>query len=113
MSLYKKHVFVCAVGKTCSEQGSQAVFDALKSNIVERGLKDSIRINKAGCLGQCGNGPMIVVYPEGTWYAGVQASDCQEIIESDLLANQPVKRLIYHPENSCTKDATSAQKPCC
>jgi (2Fe-2S) ferredoxin len=93
--IYKKHVFVCVSGKTCPDQGSQAVFETLKQEIKQRGLKKSVRINKAGCLDQCGNGPMVVVYPQGTWYAHVQVSDCQEIVASDLIADQVVTRLLY------------------
>ena len=95
MTVYKKHVFVCITGKTCPTQGSVAVFEALKNEIAQRGLRDSIRINKAGCFDQCGNGPMVVVYPEGTWYAHVSIEDCKEIVESHLIGNRAVERLRY------------------
>ena len=52
-----------------------------------------IRINKSGCFSQCGNGPMIIVYPEDVWYAGVQAEDLPEIVQSHLLGGKPVDRL--------------------
>jgi len=97
MTVFDKHVFVCTAGKTCPEQGSQAVFEAFKEQIKERGLKKSIRINKAGCLDQCGNGPMVVVYPQGHWYCQVSKSDAEEIIEKDLIANKIVNRLVYMP----------------
>lgn len=95
MSIFKKHVFVCTQGKTCPEEGSQEVLDKLRKEMKERNLHDSIRINKAGCFDQCDSGPMIVVYPEGTWYCKVKPSDCKEIVEKHLIENNVVKRLLY------------------
>lgn len=95
MEVFKKHVFVCVSGKTCPEQGGVEVCDVLRKEIAERGLKGQIRINKAGCFNQCGNGPMIVVYPESVWYAHVTPADCREIVESHLINDKPVERLLY------------------
>jgi (2Fe-2S) ferredoxin len=95
MEVFKKHVFVCTTGKTCPGQGGEAVCEALRKEIFERGLKEQIRINKSGCFNQCGNGPMVVVYPESVWYAHVQPADAKEIVESHLVGNEPVKRLLY------------------
>ncbi len=95
MEVFKKHVFVCVSGKTCPNEGSIEVFDALRKEIFDRGLKKEIRINKAGCFDQCGNGPLIVVYPESTWYAHVKPEDVPEIIQSHLIEDKPVERLLY------------------
>jgi len=76
---YAVHAFVCLGGKTCPGQGAEAVWHGLKARAAEEGLKDRIRINKAGCLSQCGHGPMICVYPEGVWYAGVESDDVAPI----------------------------------
>jgi len=94
-SLYRKHVFVCVTGKTCPGDGSESVLEQLRKEIKERGLREEIRVNKSGCLGECGNGPMVVVYPDGVWYAKVKPADCQAIVESHLLGENPVRRLIY------------------
>lgn len=94
-SIYQKHVFVCTSGKTCAADNSEDVLKALREEIAELGLKKTIRINKTGCLDQCGNGPMIVVYPEGVWYAHVRPADCHEIVQSHLLGDKPVERLLY------------------
>jgi (2Fe-2S) ferredoxin len=94
--MFRKHVFVCTDGKTCPNQGSQEVLAELR-----RGLSTNpdqyagTRINKAGCLAQCGNGPMVVVYPEGVWYCQVTAADCKEIIDEHLGKNEVVERLRY------------------
>lgn len=95
MEVFKKHVFVCVSGKSCPDQGGVEVCDMLRQGVVQRGLKNEIRINKAGCFNQCGNGPMVVVYPEGVWYSHVQPSDCEEILESHLVGGKPVERLLY------------------
>ena len=98
MSLFKKHVFVCTTGKTCPTQGSEEVCIEMKNMVRDLGLKSEIRVNKAGCMGQCGNGPMVVVYPEGVWYAGVQLGDVKEIVTSHLVEEQPIERLFYNTE---------------
>ena len=95
MEIFKKHVFVCVTGGTCPSAGSEEVLDSLRKEIASRGLKKQIRINKSGCFDQCGNGAVVVVYPEGVWYAHVKAADCQEIVESHLLNDRPVERLLY------------------
>lgn len=63
----------------------------------QAGKQTEVRINKAGCFSQCGHGPMIVVYPEDVWYAGVQESDLQEILSSHIVGGKPVERLRYAP----------------
>ncbi len=94
MSIYRKHVFVCTSGKHCPQAGGEEVLKCLRAEIASRGLKEEIRINKSGCLDQCGNGPMVVVYPDAIWYARVKPSDCQEIVESHLIGDKPVERLL-------------------
>jgi (2Fe-2S) ferredoxin len=102
--LYAKHVFVCVTGKQCQEDGGDAVLDKLRSEVKERGLRKQIRINKSGCLGECGNGPMVVVYPDGVWYCKVKASDCKDIVKEHLLKNRPIRRLFYVSGNGSTED---------
>ncbi len=76
MGQYRTHVFVCTSGETCPTQGDVEQFvKHLRAEAVKAGLKDDVRINKAGCFSQCGHGPMLVIYPDDVWYAGVQASD--------------------------------------
>jgi (2Fe-2S) ferredoxin len=98
MGQYKTHVFVCTSGETCPAQGDvEAFVKHLRAASVKAGLKDDVRINKAGCFSQCGHGPMMVVYPENVWYHGVQASDLDEIMESHIRGGKPVARLVYEP----------------
>jgi (2Fe-2S) ferredoxin len=96
---YTKHVFICTnqkdPGKKCCglEHGT-ALVDAFKNSLKERELHVEIRAQRAGCLDVCGKGPSMVVYPEGVFYGNVQLSDVEEIIESHLVNNQPVERLV-------------------
>ena len=98
MGQYEKHVFVCTTGSDCPTRGDvEAMMKTLRAEAVKAGMKDSVRINKAGCFSQCGHGPMMVVYPENVWYAHVKDSDCAEIFESHIKNGKPVQRLVYDP----------------
>ncbi len=96
---YQKHVFICtnqkdAPKKCCGDERGMALVDAFKNSLKEKGLNVEIRAQKAGCLDVCGFGPSLVVYPEGTFYGNVQLTDIEEIIESHLVNNTPVERLV-------------------
>jgi len=98
MGPFERHVFVCTSGTVCPiEARSLEVHARLKEMIKSAGLKTRIRINHAGCMDQCGHGPMVVVYPEDIWYCGVTPDDVEEIVQSHLIGGTPVQRLIYHP----------------
>ena len=82
MGQYDRHVFVCTSGETCPTQGDvEAFVKTLRDGVRGANLQAEVRVNKAGCFSQCGHGPMVVVYPENVWYAGVQAGDLKEILE--------------------------------
>jgi (2Fe-2S) ferredoxin len=96
MGPFEKHVFVCTAGKVCPENSdAHAVHARLKELVKISLLQDSIRINHAGCMDQCGHGPMIVVYPENVWYCGVKAAVADVIFREHLIGGKPVERLIY------------------
>jgi (2Fe-2S) ferredoxin len=98
MGQYERHVFVCTVGDSCPVQGDVEKFvKTLRTGVATAGRHVEVRVNKAGCFSQCGHGPMVVVYPENVWYAGVQESDLPEILESHILNGMPVERLRYEP----------------
>ena len=98
MGQYDRHVFVCTSGETCPTQGDVEKF----VKILREGVKNAgqpsvqIRVNKSGCMNQCGNGPMMVFYPEDVWYAGVKESDLPEIL-AHIVNGKPVDRLRYEP----------------
>jgi (2Fe-2S) ferredoxin len=71
------------------------LFDYAKKRVKELGLSGpgKIRVNKAGCLDRCAEGPVMVIYPEGVWYTFVDTEDVEEIIQSHLIKGLPVERL--------------------
>ncbi|MBP7962899.1 MAG: hypothetical protein KBG20_14690 [Caldilineaceae bacterium] len=97
MALYRKHIFICTSGPYCwydCDQGDPDGFlKYLKRRVAEAGLRDAVRVNRSGCLNQCGHGPTLVVYPEGVWYGGVQHADLEEIFQEHILHDRPVTRL--------------------
>ena len=97
---FKKHVFFCMNERDdgrpcCAERGAQAAQEHAKRRIkqLDQNGAGKIRINKAGCLDRCEQGPVLVVYPQGTWYTYVDQSDIDEIIEVDLIGGVVVERL--------------------
>jgi (2Fe-2S) ferredoxin len=97
--VYQRHVFVCTSGEWCPavDGDGLGVHARLKGLVKDAGLGDRVRVNHAGCFSQCGNGPMLVVYPDGVWYAGVTPDDCEEIFREHLVEGRPVERLRYQP----------------
>jgi (2Fe-2S) ferredoxin len=102
---YQRHLFVCTHGEYCPADGSLEVHRLLKELVSARGLKGSIRVNKAGCFSQCGNGPMVVVYPENVWYAGVDSEKAARIVEEHLVGGHPVEDLVYKAAPGPNKNA--------
>jgi len=97
MGQFKKHVFVCTSGTWCPriDGDGLGVHAKLKQAVAAAGLKGIVRVNHAGCMDQCGHGPMVVVYPEDVWYGGVSPDDVDEILEAHLIGGNPVERLLY------------------
>lgn len=93
-NLAKHHVLVCA-GTGCSSSDSMEVMAALEKQLAEAGLSAEIDVVKTGCFGFCSLGPIMVVYPEGTFYTHVKVSDVPEIVESHFKGGQLVERLLY------------------
>ena len=100
MSYYQRHLFFCvnqrAEGKSCcANLGAQALRDYAKKRIKELGIsgESKTRINMAGCLGRCDEGPVLVVYPEETWYTYLDKEDIDEIIEQHIQQGNIVERL--------------------
>ena len=104
MSYYKHHVFFCLNQRDkgeacCADHDAQAAFEHCKSRVKKDGLAGpgSVRVNKAGCLDRCAGGPVLVVYPEETWYTFVDKSDIDEIVDEHLKHGRVVQRLLLPP----------------
>lgn len=89
---YDSHAFVC-MGGDCKKRGSNDIRKALKGELRKSGLLDDARIDTVDCLGLCEHGPNVVVYPEGTWYLGLEEADIPEVVEQHLKRGAPVERL--------------------
>ena len=93
--MIRTHVLVCG-GTGCTSSGSVKIQDALNAEITARGLQDEIKVVGTGCFGLCALGPIMIVYPEGTFYSCVKVEDVPEIVEEHFLKGRPVERLVYH-----------------
>ena len=100
MSYFKQHVFICTNQRDngeacCHDRGGLVMGQYLKQQVAERGLDGpgKIRINRAGCLGRCAEGPLLVIYPEGVWYTFIDEADIDEILEEHLINGRVVERL--------------------
>ncbi len=88
-------MFVCTDGKICARQGADDVHRALKRGVKEAGLKKLVRVNRSGCMNQCGHGPIVVVYPDDVWYAGVDERGASLIARRHLAQDVPVESYRY------------------
>jgi len=100
MSYFKYHVFFCTNRREdgtqcCAQCDAPGARDYLKQRAKELGITGpgGVRVNNAGCLDRCAEGPVIVVYPEGTWYSYVDKEDLEEILTSHLAGGRVVERL--------------------
>lgn len=98
---YEHHVFFCLNQRPegertcCAAKGAQAAQEHAKKRIKEMHLagQGKVRINKAGCLDRCEEGPVVVIYPQGTWYTYVDKEDIDEIIDEHIVNGRVVERL--------------------
>lgn len=100
MSYYRHHLFFCTNRRDdgtqcCAQYDAQASRDHLKKRTKEMGIagQGGVRVNTAGCLDRCSEGPVVVVYPEAVWYTYVDNEDLEEILNEHLVGGRIVKRL--------------------
>ena len=83
----RKHVLICG-GTGCTSSGSMALREALEAELAAKGIADEIKIVTTGCFGLCALGPIMIVYPEGTFYSMVTPENIPEIVESHLIGGK-------------------------
>ncbi len=92
--MYRSHVLVCG-GTGCTSSGSQQIMDTLKSEIEKNGLAEEVSVVQTGCHGLCALGPIMIIYPDATFYSMVKVEDIPEIVSEHLLKGRVVTRLLY------------------
>lgn len=102
MSRFARHFFVCTNARpiggkpACGPRGGDAIFAALQHNLVAHPeICDRVSVSSVNCLGPCFEGPVVVCYPEGTWYARVNEADANELAREHLVGGRAVARLVH------------------
>ncbi len=93
--MVRAHVLICG-GTGCTSSGSKKIQDAFLENLANNGIQDEIKIVQTGCFGLCALGPVVIVYPDGTFYSRVTPEDVKEIVEEHLVKGRLVERLVYN-----------------
>ena len=97
--MYRSHVLVCG-GTGCTSSGSQKIQEKLKEELAKNGLTEEVAIVQTGCHGLCALGPIMIVYPDATFYSMVKEEDVPEIVSEHLLKGRVVERLVYKEETA-------------
>ena len=92
--MYRSHVLVCG-GTGCTSSGSHQIIIKLREELEKQGLSDEVSVVQTGCHGLCALGPIMIVYPDASFYAMVKEEDIPEIVSEHLLKGRPVQRLLY------------------
>ena len=107
MDIYRAHVLVCG-GTGCSSSGSATLIERFNEKIKENGLEKEVKVIRTGCFGLCEAGPVVIVYPEGTFYSRVKPENVDEIVTEHLLKGRKVEHLVYTDHATHEQDATKA-----
>jgi sirohydrochlorin ferrochelatase/(2Fe-2S) ferredoxin len=89
----KRHLLVCT-NADCADRGGAGVLDALRRAVKRAGVQRDVRVTRTSCMGRCGEGPTVVVYPDGVWYRRVQASDADDLVGEHVLGDRLVARIV-------------------
>ena len=105
--MIRAHVLVCG-GTGCTSSGSPKIQDAFNQEIVKNGLSEEVKVVQTGCFGLCALGPVVIVYPDGTFYSNVTVEDVAEIVSEHLLKGRVVERLVYNDTGDAQENAEAA-----
>ncbi len=105
MAKPRKHVFVCTQGRppghprgSCQDRRATGIYNAFLDEFQKRNLWGAFQLTSTGCIGPCGSGASVLVYPDGVMYGNVRPEDVPVIIDEHLMFDQPVERLRLPPE---------------
>lgn len=97
--MIRAHILICG-GTGCTSSGSKSIQEAFAKNLEANGLTEEVKLVQTGCFGLCALGPVVIVYPDGTFYSRVTTDDVKEIVEEHILKGRPVERLVYNDTGS-------------
>ena len=109
MDIYRAHVLCCG-GTGCTANGSAQIIERFEQKIKEAGLDKEVKVIRTGCFGLCEAGPVVIVYPEGTFYSRLKVEDVDEIVSEHLLKGRKVQHLVYADHVTHEQDTTKALK---
>ncbi|MBR0425500.1 MAG: NADH-quinone oxidoreductase subunit NuoF [Clostridia bacterium] len=95
--MIRTHVLICG-GTGCSSSNSMLIADRMEEEIAKQGLADEVKVVRTGCFGLCALGPVMIVYPEGTFYSRVTVEDVPDLVEEHLLKGRVLDRLVYRED---------------
>ena len=101
--MIRSQVLICG-GTGCTSSGSQQIQDAFEAALETKGLQEEIKLVRTGCFGLCELGPVVIVYPDGTFYSRVAVDDVEEIVSEHLLKGRRVERLVYDDHGKVEAD---------
>ena len=107
MDIYRAHVLCCG-GTGCSSSGSAQIIERFEEKIKETGLDKEVKVIRTGCFGLCEAGPVVIIYPEGTFYSRVKVDDVDEIVSEHLLKGRPVQHLVYKDHGATEQDTNKS-----
>ena len=101
MNIVRSHVLVCG-GTGCTSSGSEKLITEFNTQLEKAGIQNEVSVVRTGCFGLCALGPIVIVYPEGSFYSRVKVEDVETIVQEHLLKGRIVKDLLY--DESMDKD---------
>ncbi|HHT07309.1 MAG TPA: NADH-quinone oxidoreductase subunit NuoF [Clostridiales bacterium] len=106
MIIYRSHILVCG-GTGCTSSGSETLMERFEQQLKLHKLDKEVSLVKTGCFGLCEAGPVVIVYPEGTFYSRVRAEDVDEIVAEHMLKGRIVRHLVYHHTEDAVEEGQS------
>jgi (2Fe-2S) ferredoxin len=95
LALVNWHIILCD-GESCQKLGASACIDAIRDHITVRGLDAQVHTTRTKCNGRCGDGPVAIVYPDGTWYQRLTSESVRRVVDEHIVLGVPVKANFLH-----------------